>query len=49
MQIGTAIYKACEELKKNNIQTAFLDSELLLSQVLKKSKEFIMFRYFQYL
>ena len=42
MQFETAIYKACEELKKNNIQTAFLDSELLLSQVLKKSKEFII-------
>ena len=42
MQFETAIYKACEELKKNDIQTAFLDSELLLSQVLKKSKEFII-------
>ena len=42
MNIEIAIKKACKELKKNKISSALLDSELLLSKVIKKDREFIL-------
>lgn len=42
MNIEIAIKKAFKELKKNNISSALLDSELLLSKVIKKDREFIL-------
>jgi len=42
MNIEIAIKKACRELKKNKINSALLDSELLLSQVIKKDRKFIL-------
>ena len=42
MNIEIAIKNACKELKKNNISSALLDSELLLSKVIKKDRKFIL-------
>ncbi len=42
MNIEIAIKKGCKELKKNKISSALLDSELLLSKVIKKDREFIL-------
>ena len=42
MNIEIAIKKACKELKKNKIRSALLDSELLLSKVIKKDREFVL-------
>jgi release factor glutamine methyltransferase len=42
MRLEIAINRACEELKKNDIKSALLDSELLLSKVINKSREFII-------
>ena len=42
MNIDTAIKNACNELKKNKISSALLDSELLLSKVIKKDRKFIL-------
>ncbi|MDC3257507.1 peptide chain release factor N(5)-glutamine methyltransferase [Candidatus Pelagibacter sp.] len=42
MRLEIAINRACEELKKNNIESALLDSELLLSKAIDKSREFII-------
>ena len=42
MNIENAIKDACKELKKNNISSALLDSELLLSKVIKKDRKFIL-------
>jgi release factor glutamine methyltransferase len=42
MKIEIAINKASKELKKNNIKSALLDSELLLSKVINKDREFII-------
>ncbi len=42
MNIEIAIKKACKELKKNQISSALLDSELLLSKVIKKDRKFIL-------
>ena len=42
MNIEIAIKNACKELKKNKISSALLDSELLLSQVIKKDRKFIL-------
>ena len=42
MKFEIAINKACAELKKNNIKSASLDSELLLSKAIDKSREFII-------
>ena len=42
MNIEIAIKNACKELKKNKISSALLDSELLLSKVIKKDREFIL-------
>ncbi len=42
MNIEIAIKNACKELKKNKISSALLDSELLLSKVIKKDRKFIL-------
>ena len=42
MNIEIAIKSACKELKKNKISSALLDSELLLSKVIKKDRKFIL-------
>ena len=42
MRIQTAISKACIELKKNNIKSPLLDSEILMSKAINKSREFII-------
>jgi len=42
MNIEIAIKKAYKELKKNKISSALLDSELLLSKVIKKDRKFIL-------
>ena len=42
MKIEIAIKNAYRELKKNKISSALLDSELLLSQVIKKDRKFIL-------
>ena len=42
MRIQTAISKACIELKKNNIKSPLLDSEILMSKAINKSREFIL-------
>ena len=41
MNIETAIKKATLDLKRNNIKTSLLDSEILMSQVLKKDRKFL--------
>ncbi len=42
MIIETAIQKASLDLKRNNIKNAILDSEILMSQVLKKDRKFVI-------
>ena len=42
MNIEIAIKKACQELKNNQIGSALLDSEILLSTVIKKDRKFIL-------
>ena len=42
MRLEVVIKKASEKLKKNDIKSALLDSELLLSNVINKSREFII-------
>ena len=42
MNIEIAIKKACQELKNNQIGSALLDSEILLSRVIKKDRKFIL-------
>ena len=42
MNIEIAIKNACRELKKKKINSASLDSELLLSKVIKKDRKFIL-------
>ena len=42
MNIHETIKKATKTLKKNNIKTACLDSELLLSKVLRKDRNYIL-------
>ncbi len=42
MNIEIAIRNACKELKKNKISSALLDSEILLSKVIKKDRKFIL-------
>ena len=41
MNIETAIKKATLDLKRNNIKTSLLDSEILMSQALKKDRKFL--------
>ena len=42
MKIESAIKKAYLDLKQNNIKSALLDSEILMSKVLKKSRDYII-------
>jgi release factor glutamine methyltransferase len=42
MKIETAIKNAYQILKKNNVKSASLDSEILLSEAINKSREFII-------
>ena len=42
MKLEIAINKAYKELKKNNIKSALLDSELLLSKAINKDRDFII-------
>ena len=42
MKFDAAIKNGCQELKKNNIRSALLDSEILLSKVIKKDRKFIL-------
>ncbi len=42
MKLETAIYDAYQKLKNNNIKSAMLDSELLMSNAINKSREFII-------
>ena len=42
MRLDVVINKASEELKNNHIKSAILDSELLLSKAINKSREFII-------
>ena len=60
MIIRNAINEACKELNKKNIRSSLLDSEILMSKVLKKSRDYIIlysekdlepknFHYFKYL
>ncbi len=42
MNIEIAIKKAYKELRKNKISSALLDSELLLSKVIKKDRKFVL-------
>tara|TARA_B100001059_G_C17541195_1_gene430518 strand:+ start:141 stop:293 length:153 start_codon:yes stop_codon:yes gene_type:complete len=42
MNLELAINKAYQKLKKNNIKSAMLDCEILLSEAVNKSREFII-------
>jgi release factor glutamine methyltransferase len=42
MKLEIAIKSAYKKLKKNNIKSALLDSEILLSEAINKSREFII-------
>ena len=42
MKLETAIHEAYQKLKNNNIKSAMLDSELLMANVINKSREFII-------
>ena len=42
MKLEIAIHNACQNLKNNNIKSALLDSELLMSSVINKSREFVL-------
>ena len=42
MKLETAIKKGFHKLKRNNIKSAMLDSEILLSKAINKSREFII-------
>ena len=42
MDFKTAIDKACNELKRENVKSAKLDSEILLSFAINKNREFIL-------
>ena len=42
MMLGIAINNASLKLKKNNVKSALLDSEILLSKAINKSREFII-------
>ena len=45
MNIATAVQKAELFLKKKNIKTPVLDSQILMSEAIKKEKEFIIFNF----
>ena len=42
MNLETAIKNGYQKLKKNNIRSALLDSEILLSDAIHKSREYII-------
>ena len=42
MNFETAIHKASIELKKNNIKSHLLDSEILMSKAINKDREFVI-------
>ena len=42
MKLEIAIKNAYQKLKRNNIDSALLDSEILLSEAINKSREFII-------
>ena len=42
MNLEAVINKACQKLKKNNIKSPLLDSELLMSKVINKDRKFII-------
>ena len=42
MKVQTAINNAYTELKKNKIKSALLDCEILMAQVIKKNREFVI-------
>ena len=42
MKLEIAINSAYKELKKNKIKSALIDSEILMSQAINKSREFII-------
>ena len=42
MNLKTAINNGYQKLKDNNIKTALLDSEILLSEAIDKTREFII-------
>ena len=42
MNLETAINDAHNKLKQNKIKTALLDSEILMSETIKKTREFII-------
>ena len=42
MKINVAIEKASQELKKKDFKSPGLDSEILLSKIIKKSREYII-------
>ena len=42
MNIKKAINEAFKNLKRQNIKTALLDSEILMSEILKKDKKFLI-------
>ena len=42
MNIQETINKGTKVLKKSNIKTAHLDSEVLLSKVLQKDREYVL-------
>ncbi len=42
MKLETAIQNAYQKLRKNNIKSALIDSEILLSEAINKSREFII-------
>ena len=42
MKLEIAIHDGFQKLKKNNIKTAMLDSELLMANVINKSREFVI-------
>ena len=45
MNIGTVLENGNKKLIKHNIKSAMLDSELLLSKVINKSREFIILNF----
>ena len=45
MNIYSALKEANKTLKKNNIRSALLDSEILLSKVIKQDRKYIILNY----
>ena len=45
MRLDAAIQNAYQKLKNNNIRSALLDSELLMANVINKSREYILLNF----